>query len=163
MGRAGFALPRTVRSLVAAMAAASTVGCGNIFGADDAALTVSLAVAPQASALGPLRMAVDIGTRHVELTASAESGEDVHRSIGVPPSSGVPVRVTLLSAIGDRLAEASFTQRFAGDSEHWISAQLSPQRPTGFCVGAVVSAGIAGYAGDSLFVAYGGIPRGAIC
>ena len=45
----------------------------------------------------------------------------------------------------------------------WIGSFVSHARPLGFCTGTVVGAPLRTAPSDTLFVMYGGIPKGAIC
>lgn len=131
-------------------------GCADVFGGGPK-IAVSLRLV-QPAIQTPLALDVDASGRHVRVASGAD-GVTVHGD-GYGDHT---VRVTLRTAAGDSLAAATFTQHFERDGDHWIAGIVGRQRPVGVCVGTLVVAPLRTGNGDSLFVAYGGIPEGAIC
>ena len=139
-------------------------GC-DIFGLQDPDLNISLtteAVLPQNSLF---RVRIDGQPRDLSLgngTAPTYS-IDTH----APASGNLNVIVTLIAPSGDIAAETSFTQHFDNDDAHWVSGYVGTRRPVGMCMGTVIAVmmrpSYIPQEGDSLFVAYGSIPKGAIC
>ena len=91
--------------------------------------------------------------------------------VSVARQSNVGDPLLMRADIGGRRVEVEsartveFTQGFQHGDRHWISAVVGPDRPDGFCIGAVVAAPLrtSPAGADSLFVMYGGIPEDAVC
>lgn len=135
--------------------------CSNPFGRDDdeASATVSLNI--QHDLASPVSLRARIGGRDVALppvmATTGASSRTVHVDVGTHP-----VTVALLDAAGDTLAAVAFAQAFHRGSDHWVAARVGQRRLTGYCSAPALAAALPS-GGDSLFVEYGGIPRGAVC
>ena len=148
------------RLLVLACTALVVGACSNPFGRDDDA-SVSVSLRVEHALAAPVTLRARIGGRDVALspaaTTTATSSKEVRVDIGTHP-----VTVALLDAGGDTLATVAFTQEFHRDDTHWVAAHVGQRRPIGFCSGPSLADALP-TGGDSLFVEYGGIPRGAVC
>ena len=83
-----------------------------------------------------------------------------------PRDGELNVSVALRDAADRTLAQASFDQVFKEGSDHWVSGIIGTRRPIGHCIGTLVVVPIippVAAGGDSLFIMYGSIPKGAIC
>jgi hypothetical protein len=149
------------RILAAAITCAVAAGCSDLFGPDGPKVTVSLELerplAP-APALGAL-----IGGRGTLVPASPTGTMRAERSVRGPRFGTLPVQVALLGADGDTLAAVAFSQEFRRGDSNGIAARVGVRRPVGTCIGTLAVAPLRAGGGDTLFVAYGGIPEGAIC
>lgn len=136
--------------------------CSGIFGPGDRDLSVSLYT--EQSLAMPLRLEVRVGWRRVAIS-STDSQRDTR--IAPPQYGDVPVSVALLTTAGDTLAAVRLVQGYQRGYDHWLVATVGTDRPRGMCIGEIVAMPLrpAGSAagGDSLFVDYGRIPKGAIC
>lgn len=150
-------------------AALALFGCSGVFSPDGPDISLSGDVNRAVAQVPVLR--VTIGWRQVDLPFRArDAGAGVAKQIRGPRYGTVPVRVALISADGDSLAAVAFTQEFARDHNHWVSAIIGTYRPDGFCIGEldVVPLPVgafpeSGTVPDTLFVMHGRIPKNAIC
>ena len=134
--------------------------CSNPFARDDeASVTVSLHVEHALPA--PVTLRARIGGRDVALSSAATTTATSSKGVKVDVGTH-PVTVALLDAGGDTLATVAFSQEFHRDDTHWVAARVGQRRLIGFCSGPTLAAALP-TGGDSLFVEYGGIPRGAVC
>jgi len=139
----------------------SGASCSALTGPSGPEISVSLTVqSPSASGAALL---VTVGERDVSLRASASPSQRSDASLERGKFGTLPVRVVLLSSSADTLATVAFSQTFERGYTSWIGSFVSHARPLGFCTGTVVGAPLRTAPSDTLFVMYGGIPKGAIC
>lgn len=147
-----------VRGLRFILIAVLCAACAGAFDPRTANLSVSLL----ATGTPAPRLHVLVGRQRIVVPASAPGSGDEQR-VFAPPAEGVTVLIALVSESADTVATLSFGQSFRHDHTHWIAAVVGRQRPGGHCIGELVVAPLPGESTDTLFVAYGALPRGAIC
>lgn len=133
-------------------------GCSDLLGSGGPTLSVTLNL-QQPMTPAPILQA-NIGGREV-VVRSTNSG-DIGTKVRVSRYGEVPVRVALLTVVGDTLGAVAFSQQFQRGDAHWVAAFVGVHRPLGHCIGAVAVSPLRTTA-DTLFVMYGSIPEGAIC
>ncbi len=110
-----------------------------------------------------LELRTEISGRSVRLTAPIDIGSRASRRIHGFAYGDSDVAVTL-TADGETLARVEFTTELVRGSVHWVSAQVGQHRPLGFCIGSLATpVPLRGIETDTLFVAYGGMPKGVMC
>jgi hypothetical protein len=135
--------------------ASSLTGCGSVAGPDGPAVAISLAVDPTVTT--PLNLVVKIA----EESFSIDSAGSI--STHAPRAGELPVDVRLLSESGDTLATVSITHSFADGASNWIHAKVGGPRPVGFCIGRLTVVPVRAPVSDTLFLADGSLPEGAVC
>lgn len=106
---------------------------------------------------------VDIAGRHVTLPAPGAASQRRDAVLEVDGFGARLVRVALVSAGADTLAVATFARTFERDVDYGIGGVVSRVRPLGFCIDTVIATPVGNSARDTLFVTYGGLPKGSIC
>lgn len=136
-------------------ASLSLNGCGSLAGPDGPAVTISLAV--DSTVTTPLNLAVDIAGETFRIDSAGSI------STHAPRTGDLPVDVRLLSGSGQTLATVSITHSFTDGASNWIHTQVGGTRPVGFCIGRLTVVPVAPPVADTLFLADGSLPKGAVC
>ena len=157
---------RTLAALV--FSSVLLLACSGLFSPDGPEIAIS-ADLDRAVAEPPV-VRMDIGGKRVTVSPATDEMPARSREIRGPRYGAVPVLVSLIGADGDSLAAVAFTHHLARDNDHWVSAIIGLHRPGGFCLGSLALKPLRANAfpessatPDTLFVVYGGIPKGAIC
>ena len=131
--------------------------CSGLLGLGGPDLTVTLTTGAHVAVGAPLVLDVRVGASSFRMTTLGEI------EVEAPGEGNHPVFVTLLDSAADTSAHARFNQTFDDDWLHWITVQLGGPRPLGFCIGEVLALPAREEPGDTTFLMYGSIPRGAVC
>jgi len=139
--------------------------CGDLFGLDDPDVSLSLGAEPASLArLGAASF--EVGGRRFRVEPD-DAPLPTYRSVEAPRDGELTVVVTLLDTAGATLGETSYRQRFRAGWSNWVSVIVGMQRPLGVCTGDPLAVPLVpaapGAAPDTMFIASGGIPKGAIC
>ena len=107
---------------------------------------------------------VDVGTSEASLRSPDTLFRLTATSLHVTGYGEKQVQVTLISSNhSDTLATVRFSENLRAGYQYGIGAVVSRVRPLGTCVGTVMATPLRNSPGDTLFVAYAGLPQGAIC
>ena len=124
----------------------------------------------QHAVVEPLDLWVTLGDEHVTLQAAGAHDRRPTARIQVTGPDTLPVHVVLGTGARDTLAVVAVAVPVVPAHVHWIGVHVGSLRPAGLCVGQVTgaplrtdAAGRGTTAGDSIFVSYGSVPRGAEC
>ena len=156
-------------ALAAALAGFMLSGCSAFSSPETPVIRLYAAVDRQVAEAPVVR--VSIGGRRVDVTPHIKGGRPTFDIETRGPRFGnVGVRVALLSIDGDSLATVEFTQLFERGQIHWINTLVGLNRPVGDCIGYMAVKPLpvdafaeSGAVPDTLFVTYGGLPKGYFC
>lgn len=125
-------------------------------------LEISLLVHQPAGLSSTLHVAV--GTSEASLRSPDTLFRLAATSLHVTGYGEKQMQVTLISSNhSDTLATVRFSENLRAGYQYGIGAVVSRMRPLGTCVGTVMATPLRNSPGDTLFVAYAGLPQGAIC
>lgn len=107
---------------------------------------------------------VDVGSSDVSLRAPDALFQSATTSLHVTGYGEKQVRLTLIGDDhSDTLATVAFSENLRAGYQYGIGAVVSRARPLGTCAGTVVATPLRNSPSDTLFVAYLGLPNGALC
>lgn len=99
--------------------------------------------------------------------STARYGTPHSRRLAIPNSGELRISVAVVAPARDTLGSVRVGVRLRADHRYGVAVQPGGTRPVGACVGTLLAAPSrtpgASAASDTLCVAYGGLPRGAIC
>ena len=159
---------RTFASLVVLLTAA----CGEPENDNDVEVLLHTHGAPEAlRELGLYRVDLAAGGVTHRLTGAdfgtTRYGTPHSPRLAIPNSGELRVSVAVVAPAGDTLGSVRVGVRLQADHRYGVAVRPGGTRPVGACVGTLISAPLrtpgASAASDTLWVAYGGLPRGAIC
>jgi len=138
-----------------------TMGCSTGTDPFGPTVDVSLVVSPPTSM--PMTLYVAVGSATATLSAPIAPTIETRRRLYVRRYGEIPVVSTLIGEHRDTLASVAISATVRADYDQGIGAYVSRSRPLGFCMGPVTAAPLRNGSGDSLFVFFTGLPKGAVC
>ena len=152
--------PKPVALMLLSVLTASVVGaCSST---DPLGPVVGVSIDARRSPVLPTTLRVEIGTTSAALHADATSMAAQGR-MHVFGYGTKPVMVTLLGSQWETLATVSFTEDLQPGYDYGIGGFVSRSRPLGLCYNNASAVARSTSPGDTLFVLYGGVPKGAVC
>ncbi|MCU0635299.1 MAG: hypothetical protein MUE41_10550 [Gemmatimonadaceae bacterium] len=117
------------------------------------------------------RVELTAGTRTHRLVGSSFTttryGTPHSERLPLPDAGDLRIRVAVVTAAGDTLSEVRASLTLLAEHRYGVNIRVGGSRPIGACVGTVMQAPLrqpgTPAAAETLWVAYAGLPRGAIC